>query len=401
MIAWLWGAAALGHGGPPTSEALLWDDAGQMIVASSHGLIFSDNDWDWVCDEVFGTALPSDVVYVGDRLVVSHTGGLGSSNDGCDWTWSESFDGQMVWDLALDVEVPQRVWALTQAGLWSSTDLGRTFAFTDTPAPDASLRSFTQHPDGTWSVLGFLEGQPTAWMGDPGDWVSMNLPVSGGRLIALGTDSAGHTYGRFPLASGADELLRLGTDGTVTSVIKSAGSIDAFAAIDDVLVVSVQGEGTQVSQDHGDTWTSHSPQQLRCLTLHQGRIYACPDDDRSLLWVRAQLDLLDAPAEWTPGPGFDQVTGPRCESLLVCDAVWPDVEDELGLSFGEETTDTGKMTDAAPALRCGCGTTKATFLMPWGLLWVGQRRSSKSKPHKRNPPQSQDGGALSCSSSSD
>jgi hypothetical protein len=95
MILLLWVAPALGHGGPPQSKSLLWDASGQMTVASSHGLIFEDGDWDWVCDEVTGTSLPIDVVRSPQALVLGTTSGLAWSESGCDWTWNPELMGEV------------------------------------------------------------------------------------------------------------------------------------------------------------------------------------------------------------------------------------------------------------------------------------------------------------------
>jgi len=376
VIVWLWCAAAMGHGGPPSSDALLWDDAGDMIVASSHGLFFADGDWDWVCDEIFGTSLPSDVVRIQDRLWVSTTSGLAWSTTGCDWTWLPVFEGEMVWDLAVDPEVPDKVWALTEDGLWQSTDSGSNFSFAGTPASDASLRSFIRMPNGTWTVLGFLDGQATAWREDEERWASAQLPVDGGQLIALGTDPAGNAYGRFPLASGADELLRLEPDGSVYRVLVTDQPIGAFLSIDDVLLVSVPGAGTSVSTDQGRSWTSRDPQTLRCLTVHEDRIWGCPDDDRNLLWVHTDMSFLDEQSQWTQGPRFNDTDGPRCDALAECDAVWPQVAQELGLTPALEAHDTGlAVSEAAPAPRCGCNGRSAMVLAPWALLGIRRRRA--------------------------
>ena len=83
MILWLWVATAFGHGGPPNSEDLLWTDDGSMLVVSTHGLIYEDGDWDWVCEELFGESLPTDVIQTDSTTFVAGTEGLAFSTDGC------------------------------------------------------------------------------------------------------------------------------------------------------------------------------------------------------------------------------------------------------------------------------------------------------------------------------
>jgi hypothetical protein len=57
-----------------------------MIVASSHGLIFEDESWSWVCDEVLGSAVPTEVILSGEHLLIRSTQGVAWSTDGCGWT---------------------------------------------------------------------------------------------------------------------------------------------------------------------------------------------------------------------------------------------------------------------------------------------------------------------------
>ena len=373
MTLWLLVATAFGHGGPPRTDALLWDSDDSMIVSSSHGLIFEDEGYSWVCDEALGSAVPSEVVQSGDVLLMRSSQGVAHSTDGCQWTWSEGHDGQLIWDIATDIEDPQTVWSITEDGLWQSTDSGQRFTFFGAPDSGASIRSFVQMPDMRWTVLGFVGAQPTAWTGQMDDWQVAVLPTTGGHLITLGTDDAGHAYARLPLASGADKLVRISPDGQVTTLLETTRGIQAFLSVDDVLLISVRGEGLQLSTDLGQTWTSRGSEPTRCLTIHDDQLYGCPDDERRRMWSVTSMDLLSETTDWTAGPGFDEVSGPRCDDLLTCEMVWEQVQRELGLVLATDTADTGQASDGPAGVRCGCSHGAAVVVLPWWLLWARRR----------------------------
>jgi hypothetical protein len=106
-------------------------------------------------------------------------------------------------------------------------------------------------PAGGFTVLGFLEGQPTAWLSQEDGWLSTVLPVTGGHLLALAVDDDGNVYGRFPLPDGSDELLRIEPDGSVHSLLQTDFSIGALLANEEGLLVSVDGLGNLVSTNPG------------------------------------------------------------------------------------------------------------------------------------------------------
>ena len=202
----MWATVAFGHGGPPHSEALLWGAADQMVVASTHGLLFEDGQWDWVCEESFGESLPTDIVRTSTSLVVASTAGLAQSQDGCDWTWNDQFDEALIWDLATDPTTPDQLWMVTNEGIWTAEGNPLSFSLLPLPEPNAQLRAIVPLPDGELSLFGFVDGVATVWRGR-NEWQSAPLPVRGGQLIALGSDATGNVYGRFPLPNGTDELL--------------------------------------------------------------------------------------------------------------------------------------------------------------------------------------------------
>jgi hypothetical protein len=380
MLLWLLTAVVFGHGGPPESRTLLWGSSADMTIVSSHGLLFEDEGWNWVCEELFGSTLPTDVVRTPASLLVGSTAGLVHSGNGCDWDWTPELIGTMVWKVAVDTNGSGRVWVATEAGLWWSDDHGSTATFAYTPDSMASVRSFVQLGDNAFMVFGFVDDQATAWRQTEDGWLSTAIEANGGQLHGLGADSSGNVYGRFPVASGTDELIRISTDGEASRVLETNQSIGAFISVDDAIVVSIDGVGTQVSTDAGDTWTPTGEQTFQCLVSEDSYIWGCPSAGSDTLWMRTTDDITSDDHQWETGPSFSTVSEPRCEDELPqCDAVWPQVAEELGL----ESTDTGEATATRKPkqTQSGCGSQAAMVFFPWGLLWIGRRRPSMRTQH--------------------
>jgi len=373
----LWASTAFGHGGPPSSEQLLWGDSDQVMVTSTHGFFFEDGDWDWVCEEIFGTSLPTDVIATPTRILVASTNGLASSTGGCDWGWADEFAGQLIWDLALDEQTESGVWLVSETGLWHSDDYGAQFTGFDLPAPNASLRSVVPMAGGTLTLFGFIDGQATAWQGSADNWTALPLPVTGGHLIGLDVDDFGNVYGRFPRAGGSDELLRISADGSVTSILETDERIGALVAVGSDVMVSVNREGTWLSSDQGESWTWGDAETFACLVDHDDFIWGCPNDGSEHMWLRTGDPLGVSPKTWESGPMFSDVSEPRCgDELPQCELIWPTVALELGVDLTEVVTRPEAATEAeAQAEKTGgCGAQAAVFMAPWWVLWAGYRR---------------------------
>ena len=104
-----WASTAFGHGGPPNSEKLLWGPSDDALVVSTHGFVFEDEGWNWVCEELFGDSLPTDVILTPSTILVAGTAGLAHSEDGCAWDWNAQFKDELIWDLAVDPTISSRV----------------------------------------------------------------------------------------------------------------------------------------------------------------------------------------------------------------------------------------------------------------------------------------------------
>ena len=375
MIALLVGSAvAFGHGGPPNSDVLLWSATDPMVVASTHGLLFADEDWNWVCEEAFGASLPTDVARTGFGLVVASTGGLAHSADGCEWTWNSQFVDALIWDLATDLNDPDRLWLVADDGLWNAHGQDWVFERLPLPAEDAKLRAVIPMSDGDLTLFGFLNGVPTVWRGKD-LWTSASLPVRGGQLIALGTDGEGNAYGRFPLSNGTDELLQIRPDLTIESILQTDDRMGAFVADGDALMVSVNREGSWLSPDQGQTWTFGDDRTYDCLIHRDNALWACPNDGDPTIWVRTESNILDANKQWEWGPSFADVSGPRCSHTLpVCDDLWPTVALEMGVDILAQFDDDEPSFAPVQGPSQGCGAQAALLWLPWWWVRIRTRK---------------------------
>ncbi len=342
---------AWGHGGTPAGEDMLWDADGQRTILTSHGLLFEDSGWDWVCEEVVGYAFLTAAAHGDGGLLLGTTDGVLRSEDGCEWAALPELEGLLIGSL---LPTPDgRTWAVTEAGIWHAASED-DFAFASLP-DDAVPRSGVLTDDGaTLYVLGFLGATPTVWVG-AADGATLtwkhaaSLPVDVGRLVALGVDGEGRGYGRFPAASGTDQLLRFDEAGSVEVLLSTEAGISAFLADGDALYASVTGEGTRASLDDGATWSEPVGPALTCLLLDGDERIGCPADGSGAIWMTSDAAAV-APSDWawTDEVLFAEVAGPRCisdDTADTCDPLWETVSAELGISDadtgGEEAEPTG------------------------------------------------------------
>lgn len=176
-------------------------------------------------------------------------------------------------------------------------------------------------------------------------------------------------------SSGSDQRLRIAVDGSVQSVLQSDFNIYDLVVVDDTLVASVSGMGTLVSTDQGETWSLKDERQPHCLSAHDDQIWACPGDQSKVLWISTSLSSLSAGDPWTEGPSFLDVSGQRCgEVLEECDALWPQVEEQLSQSA---LSDAGEaVTDEDSEAGCRGRSGSAMLILPWWLLTLVRRKAA-------------------------
>lgn len=369
-LVFAWTAAAWAHGGPPFTDLVVWGPDGLRTLATSHGLLFEDDGWGWVCEEVLGDAARSGLARTSEAWLLGSTHGVLRSTDGCDWSWNEELRGKVVGSLRVDPQDPDVVWVAGLEGLWRSDDHGVSFSLFTTPAEGASVRSAVIAADGTFYVLGFQGSDPTVWVGAGDAWTSAVLPVSGGRLEAIGTDPLGRGYGRFPLGSGADQLLRFGRDGSVEDLLSSELNIAAFKATEQALYVSLRRGGVQVSTDDGESWASAAPDGVECLLEVDGTWFSCPEEGEAIALQTASAPI----GPWTTELPFNQIGAPRCAAETTagaaCVEIWDIVVSELGLELPADTearTDTDEGDPSAQGCT-GCVAAGGGGASPAGAL---------------------------------
>jgi MYXO-CTERM domain-containing protein len=372
---------AAAHGGPPVSEASVTDDRAQGILLTSHGFLFEDGGWDWVCEEVLGDTSRTAAVWSGDALVVATSGGIIRSTSGCDWTWIDDLQGVLVFTMHADPQNPTTLWAATLGGLWRSNDAGLTFTFEGKPTDEASVRSMLPAPDGTLYVLGFDGATPTVWIGGGETWTSATLPTVSGRLEALASDNTGRAYARFPLGSGADTLLRISPDATIEELLVADHNIAAFVVTDTALHVSLRGLGVLSSTDDGGSWSEPATGDVECLVPGDDGWTSCP---AAGLGVALQTSTEpQGQWGWQPTVHFADVVGPRCapptDAGRLCADLWPTVAQQLGISDVVDTASPSETDTTTPPVSDGCGCQSATAPLAWPLLLlltlVGHRRA--------------------------
>lgn len=351
-----WALLSLGwaHDGPPFVDTVLWGAEGDRVISFTHGLLFEDGGWDWVCEELLGTALGTSVARTSRVLAFGTTAGVMVSEDGCDWTWNEQLAQQLTYGLQADPSDPDVLWVATLTGLWRSLDHGASFALHDSPGPTASIRSFTLAGDGTVYVLGFDGSTPTLWVRGAEGWTSSALSVTGGRLEMLGVDAQHRAYASFPLGDGSDQLLRFTPDAGVSQLLTSASHIAAFEAADDLLVASLRGVGLVQSTDDGASWTEPAGAAVECLYERAGTWTLCPGIG-SLVAVQTATDPL---GPYSDELAYADLAGQRCTSgsfaAEQCGPLWPVVREQLGVIAGE-VVDSEPPPEASGCAGCTSG----------------------------------------------
>jgi len=345
-----------------------------MLAVTTHGLVYEDGDWDWVCEELFGQSLPTDVIRTPRAVLVAGTAGLAKSTNGCEWSWHPQFEDELIWDLAIDPTEDRRVWLVSDEGLWRSDDEGESFTLMPLPAPEAKLRSVVPMGAGRVTIFGFLKGQAMAWQGSGELWRATELDVRSGQLLGLGRDGWGNVYGRFPRAGGTDELVRIDPEMNAVSLLETEKRIDAFLAAGQGLMISVKGEGTYLSANQGESWEWEEAEVYDCLVVHDANISACSTEGSEHMWVRTESAVLDRPKQWETGTRFSGVSGTRCgDELPECEDLWPTVALELGADPVAQFEQTETDTPSEPIENSGCGRRAAWLFGPWWLF--GRRRS--------------------------
>jgi len=248
-------ALAHAHGGPPEIEVVAM--AHGAVLGTTHGFLLQrDGAWRWLCEELTGASYWTDVTLTpSGRIVVATTAGVLHSDDGCAWDLSDGLGDPYVGRLRWDGDA---LWAVSDQGLWRSTDEGRAFSL-DLPLPaGASGRDFLLGD--AVVVLGFQDGAPTAWRREHEDWQASELPAEGGQLHALGAGATGRVFLRAPHGT-QDALLSVGSDRAADVLLETDAAISAFdiGPEADTLHVGLSRIGVITSRDGGWSWSEPGP----------------------------------------------------------------------------------------------------------------------------------------------
>jgi hypothetical protein len=349
------GGAVLCADGPCLSPTAVAYAPGQPPLAvANFGLLLSEGpgDWQFVCDDLYGTPAPELVrVDARGRLFAPARGGLRRSADGCAWDLAGGdLAGQAVLDLAFDPAQPDRMWALagpeSDRALALSTDGGATFQLTHhfdgnpythlLVAPSDARRMYALAADGattwlaassdgggSWTARDLSEGMPTP-------------PPSAFSLMAVAPADPDRLY--FSLVDAYGDELWLSEDGgrTLRRVLKGGArdwltglafgagqTVYAGAAVVPVLDGAAPGH-LYISRDGGRSWgeaidAGMDGPAFRCLRFSDGKLYACTGETFSTgsFLVAASED---EGRTWTPIVRLKDLTGVKACARSRCAA---------------------------------------------------------------------------------
>ena len=255
------------HGGLQQSIDVHIRSDSQPVVETTYGLLQTDSDgiWSWVCEEVSGTesawhyALSSE-----DRWILSGVDRVMWSDDQCSWTDVEGvLQGLYITAMVADPVAPEWIWAVTASGseenaLFLSTDHAESFAQSATFGEASRLRDLAIHPDGTTWVVGWRDDLPWVWSSpDREAWTETQLPEDGYSITILGLNPEDSTQAWLKLITAdGDRLIRAGTDGSTTTLMESAESLEALAVLpqSEHILLGGREAGLYRSTDGGESW---------------------------------------------------------------------------------------------------------------------------------------------------
>ncbi len=244
-------AAALAHGPLPESTAATGEPP--SVVRTTHGIVWNDGDWRWLCPEVFAPAFADDPFQLpSGRVLVGTTQGIRWTDDGCTWSWAEGVESYVA---QIERDDTGRLWGLTQSALIRSDDDGAEWLVVDEVQEGASLRAFVRWPN-RWAVAGWsATGPAVLWVGAPGEaWTQAALPIDVSHLMEpLGLGPEGKAWFNYPFL-GIGSILRVSEAGVVELVVEAIGDVAGLVVEDGLPLIGTR-DGLLRSEDGGATWT--------------------------------------------------------------------------------------------------------------------------------------------------
>jgi hypothetical protein len=366
------GGAAHAHG--PLPEGVQSTGSPPSVVRTTHGILWGDGDWRWLCPEIFAPALSGDPVQLSSgRVLVATTQGVMGSDDGCGWSAGQGIDDHIA-QIEQDGDV---VWALTLGGLWRSDDDGRTWQDADPVQEGASLRSFVRGPT-EWFVAGWSAAdEAVIWVGEPsGSWAATQVPFEVAQLMEpLGIGPAGAAWFNFPIR-GPGTVVRVDSTGTIDVVAEAIGDV-AGLVIELGMPLLGTRNGLLRSDDGGDSWTLVDGAGLNWIGADADGWLGCHD---ALAGVGAVARWTDG--EWVSLLELDDVVGPlECavpaDAIEACAEEWEAVQ--AAFLLGTTPPTSAPSTDSPIDEAAGCSVAGGGAGLGW-LLLAGARRRRDQAP---------------------
>jgi hypothetical protein len=356
--------SARGNGRYPKADQLVIsaDHPEFLSARTTFGLLVSQDlgrNWDWICERAIGYSGAQDPtvgLMSGGTLIASLAEGIARSPDqGCTWSFSDADLGDSpVIDLTVSKGEPSHALALVwdaqtlgySSRLLASSDNGRSFLPYGTPI-DASVlvttidiapsnlkrvyASGTRYLDGVRSGLLFTSD-------DGGEhWAEHPVPLEpkleeGVYIAAVDPQDADTLYLRTSSAT-VSRLFVSHDAGTRFSDIYS-GSLLAFALSPDGKRLYFGGDdGLHAGLASDLHFEKRANLRVLCLAASADTVYACSDELSGFTVGSSR----DGGFTFEPLLHLKTVRGPLACSAAECEAEWPLVSAQLGISGASDS----------------------------------------------------------------
>lgn len=368
----------------------------ELVLGANFGLLQSTDDaasWTLVCEGLISGPDLLTMYQLGpDLSIFAIYGGTvtRSTDQGCDWTASNTIPGSLVQDLFVDPLNVQNVWAISfgyqaQAlnAIYLSTDGGATFG-APSYVEDAGVLNGIEasHTEGVAVGSGYLfsvdGGSNEPYLLRTEDlgatWTRTLHPEIEPRELAIAQVDPSHdgtVYLRVGLTTGLDALGITIDGGSAIQILLELGEPMSSFALggDGTLYVGSELGHLWVRAPGANTFTESDGPEFRCLAERSGTLYACGNDLTDGFALGASTDRG---ATFTPLLRLQDIaTLQACAPVQrECAVALTSLQTIVG--YQQPVPDAGS-TSASKGKGCGCGSVPGLECLAL-LALVGRRR---------------------------